>query len=107
MTSLYPDSNGETVNLYSYQTDLARYIELSDQIKSLEKAKDEAANKVKAFLGETGKGESDRYRVSWTSSERRSFDSKRFAAENPDIDLDSYYKTSTYRTFKVSKKGDK
>ena len=104
ITALYPESNTDNVNLYSYQTELARYMELSEQIKNLEAAKEEAANKVKAFLGEAGKGESDRYRVSWTSSERRSFDSKRFAKENPDIDMDSYYKTSTYRTFKVTEK---
>lgn len=104
ITALYPDSNTDNVNLYSYQTELARYMELSEQIKNLEQAKEEAANKVKAFLGEAGKGESDRYRVSWTSSERRTFDSKRFAKENPDINMDSYYKTSTYRTFKVTEK---
>lgn len=104
ITALYPESNTDNVNLYSYQTELARYMELSEQIKNLEQAKEEAANKVKAFLGEAGKGESDRYRVAWTSSERRTFDSKRFAKENPDIDMDSYYKVSTYRTFKVTEK---
>lgn len=107
LSALYPESNTDNVNLYSYQTELARYMELSEQIKNLEAAKEEAANKVKAFLGEAGKGESDRYRVSWTSSERRSFDSKRFAKENPDIDMDSYYKVSTYRTFKVTEKEEK
>lgn len=107
ITALYPESNSDNVNLYNYQTELARYMELSEQIKALEQAKEEAANKVKAFLGEAGKGESDRYRVSWTSSERRSFDSKRFAKENPDIDMDSYYKVSTYRTFKVTEKEEK
>lgn len=104
ITTLYPESNTENVNLYNYQTELARYMELSEQIKALEEAKEEAANKVKAFLGEAGKGESDRYHVSWTSSERRSFDSKRFAKENPDVDMDSYYKVSTYRTFRVTEK---
>lgn len=107
ITALYPESNSDIVNLYSYQTELARYMELSEQIKALEQAKEESANKVKAFLGEAGKGESDRYRVTWTSSERRSFDSKRFAKENPDIDMDSYYKVSTYRTFKVTEKEEK
>ena len=107
ITALYPESNSDNVNLYNYQTELARYMELSEQIKALEQAKEETANKVKAFLGEAGRGESDRYRVSWTSSERRSFDSKRFAKENPDVDMDSYYKVSTYRTFKVTEKEEK
>ena len=99
---LYPESNDESVNLFAYEADLQQYIALSAQIKELEKLKDEAANKVKAFLGEAGRGESDNYRVSWTSSTRNTFDSKRFAADHKDIDLSEYYKTSSYRTFKVT-----
>lgn len=99
---LYPESNDESVNLFAYEADLQQYIALSAQIKELEKLKDEAANKVKAFLGEAGRGESDHYRVSWTSSTRNTFDSKRFAADHKDIDLSEYYKTSSYRTFKVT-----
>ena len=99
---LYPEANDETVNLFAYEADLQQYIALSAQIKELEKLKDEAANKVKAFLGEAGRGESDNYRVSWTSSTRNTFDSKRFAADHKDIDLSEYYKTSSYRTFKVT-----
>lgn len=99
---LYPESNDETVNLFAYETDLQQYMALSSQIKELEKMKDEAANRVKAFLGDAGKGLTDNYKVSWTSSTRSTFDSKRFAQEHQDIDLSGYYKTSTYRTFKVS-----
>lgn len=99
---LYPESNEESVNLFAYEADLQQYIALSAQIKELEKLKDEAANKVKAFLGEAGRGESDHYRVSWTSSTRNTFDSKRFASDHKDIDLSEYYKTSSYRTFKVT-----
>lgn len=102
LSTLYPESNDETVNLFAYETDLQQYMALSAQIKELEKMKDEAANRVKAFLGDAGKGTTDRYKVSWTSSTRSTFDSKRFAQEHQDIDLSGYYKTSTYRTFKVS-----
>lgn len=99
---LYPESNDETVNLFAYETDLQEYMALASHIKELEKMKDEAANRVKAFLGEAGKGVTDNYKVSWTSSTRSTFDSKRFAQEHQDIDLSGYYKTSTYRTFKVT-----
>lgn len=102
LSTLYPESNDETVNLFAYETDLQQYMALTAQIKELEKMKDEAANRVKAFLGDAGKGATDRYKVSWTSTTRSSFDSKRFAQEHQDIDLSGYYKTSTYRTFKVS-----
>lgn len=101
---LYPESNDNSVNLFAYDTDLQQYMALTAQIKELEKMRDESANRVKAFLGEAGRGESGRYRVSWTSSTRSTFDSKRFAQEHQDIDLSGYYKTSTYRTFKVNER---
>lgn len=99
---LYPESNGECINLFAYETELQQYMALSDQIKELEKLKDEAANKVEAFLGEASGGSSNRYKVTWSSSTRSTFDSKRFAAEHRDIDLSAYFKTSSYRTFKVT-----
>lgn len=101
---LYPESNDECANLFAYETELQEYMALSAQIKELERLKDEMANKVKAFLGEVGKGESDGYRVTWTSSSRSTFDSKRFAQDHANIDLSEYYKSSSYRTFKVTKK---
>ena len=79
---------------------------LTAQIKELEKLKDESANKVKAFLGEAGRGDSDRYKVTWTSSSRSTFDAKRFAADHKEIDLSEYYKSSSYRTFKVTERSN-
>jgi putative phage-type endonuclease len=104
LATLYPNSNTENVNLHNYENDLAEYLAISAQVKALETRKDELANKVKDFLKEAGKGESERYKVSWTTSERKSFDTKRFAQEHQDIDLNQYYKVSTSRTFRVSEK---
>lgn len=101
---LYPESSDDSVSLLAYEAELQQYIALSAQIKELEKLKDEMANKVKAFLGEAGKGETDNYKVTWASSSRSTFDSKRFASDHKDIDLSEYYKTSSYRTFKVTEK---
>lgn len=99
------ESNDDTpVNLFAYDSTLEQYIALSKQIKELENLRDEMANKVKVFMDSSAKGESDKFKVSFVSSLRQSFDSKRFAKENPNIDLSDYYKTSTYRTFKVNEK---
>lgn len=107
ISKMYPESTDEdTVSLVSYELDLHEYMALSAQIKELEALKEDKANKVKAFLKDAGRGESTRYKVSWTSSERSTFDSKRFAKDNPGIDLSEYYKKSTYRTFKVSERKD-
>ena len=106
LTTIYPESNEDSVNLFAYERDLEQYMALTAQIKELEKLKDEAANKVKAFLGEAGRGDTDRYKVSWTSTSRSTFDAKRFAADHKELDLSEYYKSSSYRTFKVSERSN-
>ena len=102
ITAIYPESNDNTVSLMAYEADLKQYMTYTSLIKDIEKQRDEVANRIKAFMGESGKGESDNYKVSWTSSERKSFDAKKFASEHKDLDLSEYYKTSSYRTFKVT-----
>lgn len=62
----------------------------------------ESANKIKSFMGDAGCGECDGFRVSWKSSTRRTFDSKRFAQKNPSLDLTGYYKETPTRTFRVT-----
>ena len=103
ITAMYPESTDESnVSLFAYESDLKQYMVLSKRIKELEDMRDGYANKVKAYLGETMRGESPSYKVSWKTAERASFDVKRFAADHKDLDLTDYYKVSTYRTFKVS-----
>lgn len=104
--TIYADSNEDSVNLFAYDDALNQYVAVQAQIKELEAIKDEMANKVKVFMGEAGKGETDRFKVSWTSSEKNTFDSKAFASDHPNLDLSQYYKKSTYRTFKVNKKAN-
>ena len=107
LTALYPTSNEDTVSLVTYEQELAEYSLLQAEIKRMEERKDEIANRIKNFLGESGRGENDHYKVSWTTSSRNTFDVKAFAKDNPDIDLTNYYKTSTSRTFRISEKKEK
>jgi putative phage-type endonuclease len=101
LTTIYPESNGNTVNLFAYEDSLKQYIAIGKQIDELKKLRDEMANNVKAFMGEAGKGESNHFKVSWSSSLRSTFDHKKFASDNPNLDLTQYYKSSTTRTFRV------
>ena len=104
ITTIFPNSNTETVNLFAFEDALKQYIALGKQIKELENLQKEMANKVKSFMNEAGRGESDKFKVSWPTTERSTFDHKRFAEEHPDIDLTAYYKISSYRTFKVTER---
>lgn len=107
LLSMYPASNGEEVDLFAFNTELDEYMALNAQIKALKALKDEKANIIKEYMKEAGKGISERYRVSYKSSEKKTFDVDRFEAEHKDIDISEYYKCTITRTFKVTKKGDK
>lgn len=103
ISTIYADSdNTGTADLYSHVSNLKQYVELKRQIKELEVAADEMANRVKAFLGDIGSGECDGFKVSWKSQSRSQFDSKRFAQEHPDVDLSGYYKEISTRPFRVA-----
>lgn len=100
--TIYPESNSNTVNLFAYEDSLQQYIAIGKQIDELKKLKEEVANNVKAFMGEAGKGESNHFKVSWSSSLKATFDHKKFASDNPHLDLTQYYKSSTTRNFRVT-----
>lgn len=100
--AIYADNNENTVDLFGYASDIDRYFAISKQISELETMREECMNKVKAFMQDAGSGECDRFRVSWKSQTRRTFDAKRFAKENPKIDLSGYYKETNARVFRVS-----
>ena len=102
LKTIYPESNGETVSLMAYENDLQQYMTLSSLLDDVKKQKEEVANRIKAFMQEASKGESTKYKVTWPSSIRRTFDHKRFAEDNPGIDLTDYYKSTSTRTFKVT-----
>lgn len=99
--TIYKESGENVVDLSPMAARLDQYKSLSQQIKELEAMRDEAANRIKAYMGEAWGGECDRYKVIWKSDKRRTFDSKRFAKENPTLDLSSYYKETSVRTFRV------
>lgn len=101
--TIYAESNDEsTVDLMAYKKDLELYSALGQQIKELQTQQDEAANRIKDFMGESSGGYCDGFRVSWGSRSRKSFDVKSFAEAHPDVDISTYYKETSYRTFKIT-----
>ena len=105
LTTIYADSNNNTVDLFAYESTLKQYMAVGKQIKELKAIQDELANQVKAYMQNNGKGESANHRVSWVSASRSTFDTKAFLEDHPGADISKYYKQSTYRTFKVSEIG--
>lgn len=108
LVTLYPDSMDECIGIGSFERDLDNYFRLKEQLKSIEMTIDGIENRIKAHLGECARGEGEKYKVSWKTQTRSTFDSKRFIADHPDVDVSKYYKKSSSRPFKVTElKGDK
>lgn len=105
--AMFPDSSESSVSLFSFDNMLTQREDIKRSIGDLKALQDEIENKIKAYMQDASRGESDKYRVTWSTSERSSFDSKRFAADHPEMDLSKYFKTTKSRTFRVNKKGDK
>lgn len=106
ISTLYPNANDDTVDLFAYNSLLDQYCDITSQIKALTDLKDEAGNRVKEFMKEAGKGESDRFKVSYSNTTRKSFDAKRFSADHGNLDLTPYYNVSNSRIFKVTPKNN-
>jgi predicted phage-related endonuclease len=102
--NLYPNSRDDAIGIGAFERDLENYFRLKEQLKSLTQTVDGIENRIKAHLGECALGEGEKYKVSWKTQYRSTFDSKRFIAEHPDMDVSKYYKTSSSRPFKVSVK---
>jgi predicted phage-related endonuclease len=102
LRTVYPESNGESISLMAYENDLKQFMTLSSLLDDIKEQKEEVANRIKAFMGDCSRGECTKYKVSWSSFTKNTFDHKRFQADNPGIDLSAYYKSTVSRPFKVS-----
>ena len=102
--AIYPESSFGTTELFERDFIIDELMLIKNQIKDLEKMQAERENILKADLGACELGLSDRFKVTWKQQVRSSFDAKRFAEANPDIDLSPYYNVSTFRKFEIRKK---
>lgn len=104
LKNIYPEATANAVDLFGYEDVLTQYMALKTQIDELTKLKEEMANRVKAYMGESSRAEGNRYKVSWAAQTRNTFDTKKFQQDHGHIDLTPYYKTTSSRIFKVSER---
>lgn len=73
------------------------------QKKDIDRDIKERENIIKEYLGDNEYLAGDDYSVSWKNQERKSFDYKKYIADNPETDFSNYYKVSTSRVFRTKK----
>lgn len=103
ISRLYPESDGSTVDISAWNSILDEVTSIDEQIKALKTIKDEKVNGIKEYMKEASRGESLRYKVSYSSSVRKTFDTKKFTADNKAMDLSPYYKETLTRTMRITK----
>ena len=102
LKTLYPVSRSESVDLFGREALLQEYCQLRKQQKVLGTRMAEIENTIKADLGDADIGICDVYKVSWKTQARRTFQTKAFAEEHPELDLSNYYQQTLSRPFKIT-----
>jgi putative phage-type endonuclease len=104
LSSLYPNSIDDAIGIGSFEKELDNYFKLKARLKDLSMTIDGIENRIKAHLGECARGEGEKYKVSWKTQYRNTFDHKRFIADHQNMDVSAYYKKTNSRPFKVTEK---
>ena len=108
LSTLYPESSDECIGIGFFEKELDNYFRLKSQAKDLAMTIEGIENRLKHHLGECARGEGEKYKVSWKSQTRSTFDHKKFIKEHPEMDVSKYFKTTNTRPFKVAiMKGEK
>lgn len=107
---MYPESDGQSMELYGRDTLLDRYFEIADRVRELEREQEEIKQTIQLDMGNSETAFSDAYKVIWKTQTRSTFDTKKYVSDHPGLDLTPYFKTSTSRMFRINKinarKGD-
>ena len=104
LNAMYPDSMDNAIGIGAFERELDNYFKLKSQVKYLSQTIDGIENRIKSHLGEYARGEGEKYKVSWKTQYRKTFDVKQFVADHPEMDVSKYYKTSNVRPFRVTEK---
>ena len=74
LSALYPNSMDTAIGIGFYEKDLDNYFRLKAQVDELDKQIDAIANRIKVHLGECERGEGEKYKVSWKTQYKKTFD---------------------------------
>lgn len=103
LQTIYPNSNGETMDLFGYQSTFDGMAAIDEQIKALEEIRDQYKAQIMQAMGDAEKGICGDVKVSWKTQTRSTFDAKAYAKDHPNEDLSPYYKQSKFRAFKITR----
>lgn len=106
ISTMFPQGEAnKEIQLFGFDEQLKRYIEVKALIKKLETEKKEIEQNIKLEMGDAVKAHTDRCKISWGNYNKNTVDVSAISKEY-DIDLDEYTKTTNYRKFSVTERKD-
>ncbi len=95
---------GDAVELFGREALLREYDELKARQQELDGQVRAIENMLKQDMGDAERALCGAWTVSWRPQERRTFDTKEFTRQYPEIDIEPFYKISGSRPFRVTRK---
>lgn len=99
--TIYEGGDQEEVQLFGRDLTIDTYLNILAKAKELEEEAERYKQLLQEDMGNSEVGYTDKYKVTWKTQTRKTFDHKKFAGDNPHIDLSSYFKESTFRKFAI------
>lgn len=91
----------ESVRLFLVDDSIEKLIKLKNEKKSLEDEIKRIEQSLKEELGNNTLGETEQFMLTFKPQIRKSFDSKKFMKDHPELDYSNYFKESSFRTLRV------
>lgn len=100
--AIYADVQDDgVVDLMGMESNIRSYQDIKATIKGLEEQLKQQEQEIKVALGESPQGIVEGFTVNWRPQERKTFQTKDFVADHPEMDLGSYYKITSFRKFEI------
>jgi len=99
--TVYADSSDGIVNLFGRENLIKEYYAQKENEKAIQSKIEEIKQTLMMDLGENETGTVGAYKVTWKPQSKWTFDHKKFAEEHTDMDLEKYFKTSSFRKFDI------
>lgn len=105
LKTIYGKETRETVNLMHCDRLLEDYAKARDNCKAAESEKERLAQQIKLHIGDAATGIGSKFKADWISQTRKSVDTKKLAAEYPQV-YEQVIKTTQSRTFRFAERKD-
>ena len=105
LKTIYGKETRETVNLMHCDRLLEDYAKARDNCKAAEAEKERLEQQIKLHIGEAAAGIGSKFKADWISQTRKSVDTKKLAAEYPQV-YEQVIKTTQSRTFRFAERKD-